>query len=194
MSTRSLPNIIITGTPGCGKTSHAALLAQQLSQLKHISISEYAKENNCIDGHDQVRDSDIVDEDKLLDALEPELEKGGVIVDWHVCEVFPERLIDLVIVLRCDNSILFSRLSKRGYKENKIQENLDVEIMDILIQEARDSYKSEVVIELRSDDVDQIEENVARISQWVEMWQKDHPEGVSNEFQPGSDDEDSDDE
>lgn len=129
-----------------------------------------------------MRDSDIVDEDKLLDALEPKLEKGGVIVDWHVCEVFPERLIDLVIVLRCDSSILFERLTKRGYKDNKIQENLDVEIMDVLIQEAKDSYKSEIVIELRSDDVDQIDDNVSRISQWVEMWKRDHPEGVSNEL------------
>lgn len=183
MTRRSAPNIILTGTPGCGKTSHASLLIQQVPELRNFNISDFAKEKGCIDGHDEVRASDIVDEDKLLDALEPELELGGAIVDWHVCEIFPERLIDLVIVLRCDNSILFERLTKRGYSENKVQENLDVEIMDMLIQEANDSYKQELVIELRSDDIDQIEENVGRIIQWIDLWKKDHPEGVSNELE-----------
>lgn len=177
---RLLPNIIITGTPGCGKTTHGALLAQLNPKLKHISISEYAKENGFIEGRDEARDLDIVDEDKMLDALEPLLETGGVILDWHVCDVFPERLIDLVVVLRCDNLILFDRLTSRGYKESKVQENLDVEIMDVLIQEARDSYKQEIVIELRSDNVEEIDLNVERIGQWVDMWVADHPEGVSN--------------
>ncbi|ODV87504.1 hypothetical protein CANARDRAFT_26905 [[Candida] arabinofermentans NRRL YB-2248] len=180
MSRRSLPNIIITGTPGCGKTSHAEQLASQ-SGLNHISISDFAKENKCIEGYDEERDSSIVDEDKLLDALEPLIEKGGQIIDWHCCEIFPERWIDLVIVLRCNNTILYDRLQKRGYKESKISENVEVEIMQVLLMEAKDNYAEEIVIELNSEDVDSLEENVERIGQWIDNWKNDHPDGVSND-------------
>lgn len=41
------------------------------------------------------------------------MSKGGVILDWHTCEIFPERWADLVVVLRCDHSILWERLEKR---------------------------------------------------------------------------------
>lgn len=41
------------------------------------------------------------------------MEQGGKIVDFHTCEVFPERWFDLVIVLRADNSVLYGRLEQR---------------------------------------------------------------------------------
>lgn len=42
---------------------------------------------------------------------------GGVVLDMHsMIGFFPERWFDLVLVLRTDNSILYSRLEKRGYK------------------------------------------------------------------------------
>lgn len=182
MSRRYLPNIIITGTPGCGKTSHAESLITQLgsTKLNHISISDFAKERNCIDSYDSELETSVVDEDKLLDELEPELEKGGVIVDWHCCDVFPERLIDLVVVLRTDNSILFDRLSKRGYNEKKLQENLDCEIMDVISQEAQESYIKEIVIELGSNSVEEMEGNVERVAIWVENWVKQNENGATN--------------
>ena len=40
--------------------------------------------------------------------------EGGVILDWHTCEVFPERWADLVVVLRCDHTKLWERLEKRS--------------------------------------------------------------------------------
>jgi hypothetical protein len=39
--------------------------------------------------------------------------QGGVILDWHTCEIFPERWADLVVVLRCHHSTLWERLEKR---------------------------------------------------------------------------------
>lgn len=201
MSRRFIPNIIVTGTPGCGKTSHSESLARQLNEIKpgfvHLSISDIAKERNCIESYDEVLDTSVVDEDKLLDSLEVDLEKGGVIVDWHCCDIFPERLIDLVVVLRTDNSLLVERLLKRGYKDNKIQENLDCEIMEVILQDARESYIPEIVIELSSNSVEEMEENVERIVGWTENWIKDHDNGVTNELQlqnneDGDEDEDDD--
>lgn len=53
---------------------------------------------------------------------------------------------------------------------------MDAEIMEVLLQEARDSYDEEIVVELQSDDADQIESNVERIESWVKNWKKDHNE------------------
>lgn len=202
MSRRHTPNIIITGTPGCGKSSHSQSLVSQLNQefkkdttikFKHFNISEIAKERDCIESYDAKLDTSVVDEDKLLDSLEPDLEEGGVIVDWHCCDIFPERLIDLVIVLRTDNSNLYDRLKTRNYSDLKLQENLDCEIMEVILQEARDSYIPDIVIELRSDSAEEMDENVDRISSWVVKWMEDHPNGVSNELDKqyhGDDDSD----
>jgi adenylate kinase len=61
---RKEPNIIITGTPGVGKTSHCELLAQNTG-LKHLSVNDVAKEHDCYDGYDEELKSHIVDEDKV---------------------------------------------------------------------------------------------------------------------------------
>lgn len=42
---RTSPNIIITGTPGVGKTTHCEELAQK-SGLKHLSINDVVKQHN----------------------------------------------------------------------------------------------------------------------------------------------------
>jgi len=63
-TTRTQPNIIITGTPGVGKTTHCELLAQATG-LKHMSINQIAKERDCHDGWDEELKTWIVDEDKV---------------------------------------------------------------------------------------------------------------------------------
>jgi len=128
---RASPNIVITGTPGVGmtirskytapvvnhlhrtgKSSHCELLAESTG-LRHLSVNQIVKDKSCHEGYDDELKTWIVDEDKLLDEIEPQLEEGGNIIDWHVCEVFPERLIDLVVVLRVDSQLLYDRLKAR---------------------------------------------------------------------------------
>jgi adenylate kinase len=69
-----------------------------------------------------------------------------------------------------------NRSCDRNYPEAKLQENLDSEIMEVLLQEARESYDEEIVIELRSDTTEEMEGNVERIEKWVEQWRKDNTE------------------
>jgi adenylate kinase len=113
---------------------------------------------------------------QLLDHLEslPLHSTGGYILDWHACDLFPERWIDLVIVLRCDSTILYDRLTARGYKGKKLEENMDSEIMQVLLDEAREAYKEEIVVELKSESNEDVEGNLERVEQWVEQWKKDH--------------------
>lgn len=76
-------------------------------------------------------------------------------------------------MLRCDSTVLYDRLTARGYKDKKLEENMDSEIMQVLLDEAREAYKEEIVVELRSDSADDVEGNLERIEQWVENWRKD---------------------
>lgn len=172
---RSGPNIIITGTPGVGKTSHSELLAQNVSSLTHLSINNLVKERTCHEGWDESAQSWIVDEDLLLDSLEQDKigEQGGYIIDWHACDLFPKAWIDLVVVLRTPTETLYDRLKGRDYKEAKLQENLDAEIMQIILDEARESYDEEIVVELKSQALEDLEANVERLERWVEAWRKD---------------------
>ena len=97
-----------------------------------------------------------------------------MLIDWHACDLFPPRQIDLVCVVRCDNKILYDRLKARSYSEKKLQENLDCEIMEVLLQEAREAYDSEQIVELKSEKTGDVDANAERIEQWVQQWKKDH--------------------
>ncbi|KAB5575898.1 P-loop containing nucleoside triphosphate hydrolase protein [Coniochaeta sp. 2T2.1] len=174
---RSLPNIIITGTPGVGKTTHCESLAEKTG-LKHISVNQVVKDKECHEGWDEEYQSWIVDEDKLLDALEEEgVKDGGCIIDWHACDLFPRSWIDLVVVLRVESSVLYDRLVERKYPELKLQENIDAEIMEVLLQEAKDSYDEDIVVVLASNTAEEMDENVERIEAWLGQWKKDNAGG-----------------
>ncbi|KAI1131946.1 AAA domain-containing protein [Nemania abortiva] len=171
---RANPNIVVTGTPGVGKTTHCETLAERTG-LRHVSVNQIVKDKECHEGWDEEYHSWIVDEDKLLDALEDEVAAGGCIIDWHACDLFPERWVDLVVVLRVETNTLFDRLKARKYPEKKLQENLDSEIMDVLLQEAHESYHENIVVELTSNSTDEMDSNVDRIEAWIKQWKKDNP-------------------
>lgn len=58
----------------------------------------------------------------------------------------------------------------------KLQENIDSEIMEVLLQEARDSYDEEIVVELKSDSTEELELNVERVQTWLKQWKEDNQE------------------
>ncbi len=61
---RQHPTILITGTPGTGKSTHAALLAQQV-HLNHVNVGDLVKEKGLHEGFDEEWQSYTVDEDKV---------------------------------------------------------------------------------------------------------------------------------
>ena len=50
--------------------------------------------------------------------------------------------------------------------------------MQVILEEAREGYDENIVIELRSDTAEEIDSNVDRIAQWVIDWHANHPEGI----------------
>ncbi|EGG20952.1 hypothetical protein DFA_00821 [Cavenderia fasciculata] len=169
MSTRRNPNILITGTPGTGKTTLAESIAQTFG-YKHIDVSSLVKEKDLHDGFDEEFQCWVLDEDKVCDEMEDQMTNGGVVVDHHSCEWFPERWFDLVIVLRTDTKELTDRMIKRKYNQLKIDNNIDCEIMQLILQEAFSSYKEEIIMELQSSTIEDNENNQQIISDWTKQF------------------------
>nr|CAB3220767.1 adenylate kinase isoenzyme 6-like [Phallusia mammillata] len=163
------PNILITGTPGTGKSTLSQELASN-TQLRMVNVGEVAKENQLFLGFDEKLQCPILDEDRLIDELEEQMAEGGNIVDYHSCDFFPERWFDIVFVLRTDNSILYERLQRRSYNEEKIKNNIECEIFQTILDEARESYKSDIVHELQSNTPENMENNVDEIVAWCKQW------------------------
>uniref|UniRef100_A0A8C2PDI6 Adenylate kinase isoenzyme 6 n=1 Tax=Capra hircus TaxID=9925 RepID=A0A8C2PDI6_CAPHI len=155
-----------TGTPGVGKTTLG---------LKYVNVGDLAREGKgyfgqLYDGYDEEYDCPILDEDRL----ENQMSEGGVIVDYHGCDFFPERWFHIVFVLKTDNSILYKRLENRGYNEKKLKDNVQCEIFQVLHEEALASYKEEIVHQLPSNKPEDLEDNITQILKWIEQWVKDH--------------------
>jgi len=172
-SSRLLPNILVTGTPGTGKSSTCRRIAE-LTGMVHVEVSSLVKELELYDSWHEEHDVPEFDEDKVCDELETRLAKGGHIVDFHSCDFMPERWFQLVLVLRTDNEILYPRLEARGYPEKKITENVDAEIARICLDEASGAWPKEIVIELASDNAQQLEENAQRTKSWLQNYCKQH--------------------
>ncbi|KAI8868056.1 P-loop containing nucleoside triphosphate hydrolase protein [Ramicandelaber brevisporus] len=175
---RRQPNILITGTPGCGKSTLSELVSAA-TDLQNINVGQVVKDKQLHDGYIDEFDTYDLNEDKLIDELEVVLEQNqanglGSIVDFHSCDLFPERWFDLVIVLVANNTVIFDRLTARGYSEKKVQENVECEIMQVVLDEARESYAPEIVVELKSEDTEDLESNVERIQQWIEQFRTQH--------------------
>jgi len=142
-------------------------------------VGKIVDENKCYDGRDDALDTYVLDEDRLIDEiLEPLFSDdnggGGIVADFHVCEIFPERWFDLVLVLRARTDVLYDRLTARKYSNKKRSENMECEIMQVVLEEAKDAYDPNIVHEVQSNTLDDMESNVARVAAWTKQWIADN--------------------
>lgn len=169
--------IIFLGTPGTGKSTLGSEIAgYTLLELQYINVGDLANTKELYDGYDSEYGCPVLDEERVLDEMEDIMSAGGNIVDYHGCDFFPERWFDIVFVLRTDNTILYDRLKLKGYSGKKLSDNVECEIFQSILEEARSAYKHEIVHELKSNTPDDLETNVEQISQWIKMWMSQHTE------------------
>jgi len=142
-------NIIITGTPGTGKTTIAQIIATELKYTvineKQLSLElnagEFNSENNEYE----------IDITKLEKGINKFLKKkSNIIIEGHViCEAKLEP-IDMVIVLRLNPEILELRLEKREYSPEKIQDNVFCEGIDYCYKKAIKNYEEAKIIQIET--------------------------------------------
>lgn len=61
-------------------------------------------------------------------------------------------------------------LFRRGYNDNKIQENVSAEIFRVILDEALESYEENIVLELQNDDEESLQSNLETIMSWWTSW------------------------
>lgn len=57
----------------------------------------------------------------------------------------------------------------------KLSNNIECEIFQVLLEEAKASYPEDIVIALQSDNVEDISRNVGMLTDWVRSWQPPSP-------------------
>jgi adenylate kinase len=98
--------------PGSGKTYSGSGLRGQKGTGSRIRIRNtgfFPQENDCLGEWDEAYECHELEEERLLDLLEVRQVGGGLILEHHVTDIFPERWFDLVLVLRTDNTRLYDR-------------------------------------------------------------------------------------
>jgi adenylate kinase len=142
--------VALTGTPGTGKTTAAALLP-----YKVIDINALVKGglNLGIDRERGCLDADMDGLEKRLKELDTE---EVTVLEGH----FSHRFADWAIVLRLAPSRLEKRFEARGYSPKKTRENLEAEALDIILVEATEICS-------RVDEIDTTDKNPQEVADLV---------------------------
>lgn len=144
--------IIISGSVGTGKTTLAKKLAKKLD-CRYLDVNQLIKENKLSESYDKKRKCKVIDIKKLNPILTKEINKTktekkhkGIIIDSHMSHFLPKKYVNMAIITKCNLKTLAKRLKKRHYNKKKITENLECEIFDVCLNEAKEQgYKIKII-------------------------------------------------
>lgn len=142
--------IVVTGTPGVGKTLFSNLLASKLNAL-HINIGELVKQEKLWNSIDQTRGTLIADTQKLSKRIQDIIKHSqqDIILDGHYAtDLIPAKNIHRVFVLRREPKELRQSMLKKGFIGKKLKENLAAEILDVCLHNAVKNCGMEKVCEI----------------------------------------------
>jgi len=126
--------LIVSGTPGTGKTTVSKNLLNYF-KAKVISLSELAISEKLIKNYDTERETSVINEKKIVHHVIKLIERYNkldlkfLVIESHFSDIVPGQIIDYIIILRYDPDELCIRLKERGYKKEKIRENVQSEIL-----------------------------------------------------------------
>ena len=148
--------VLITGTPGTGKTT-ASKITAKIINCPLVVVNDLVNNKNLYDGYDPEKGYKVVDLEALSIIIETKLKDLNaehLLIEGHLSHTFKnEDLVDTVIVLRTRPEILRKRLNKRGWSDSKVHENLEAEALDICTFEAVETH-GDKVNELDTSDID----------------------------------------
>ncbi|MEA3429652.1 MAG: AAA family ATPase [Nanoarchaeota archaeon] len=141
--------IIVTGSVGSGKTTLSEKLAKSLD-FSYIDVNKVISNNQLCEEFDKKRDCVVVDEKKLGKILVDLIKSSNksLVIDSHMSYFVPKKYVDLCIVTVCENlKELEKRLKRRKYSKDKIKENLEAEIFQVCLNEAKEAGHDLLVVE-----------------------------------------------
>ena len=145
--------IIISGTPGTGKSTIALKLLKYLKKqpkLKQLTITR-------LDIHDHYKNISTkynrslrcydIDLKKFETLINQQKKENNILIVYtHIAHLLPKKLVDLAIITTCPNlKKLETRLKTRKYQKSKIRDNLDSEIFQTCLYEASEKWNSFVL-------------------------------------------------
>ena len=171
--------ILISGTPGTGKTTLSIGLGKNLG-LNVINIGDFAINNELIDSFDNERDSLIPNEKNLISRIKKLIKKSNsIILEGHYVDIIPLQYVKLIIILRAHPLILEKRLKEKGYKQLKVNENVAAEILGSCTASAMNQYNKEIIFELDTSDLN-INESISFLQEIIKSQPKKYLAGTIN--------------
>lgn len=139
--------LVITGTPGCGKTTLAKKLGEKLG-FRVINEKDFALKNHIGAFNDENElEIPIKKFEKKANAFLAKSKK--VIFEGHVlCEM--KLKADKVLLLKINPEELEGRLEQRGYAPQKIMDNVFCEGIDYCKKHVLRNYPKSKVVEVLS--------------------------------------------
>ncbi|MFW9908149.1 MAG: adenylate kinase family protein [Candidatus Thorarchaeota archaeon] len=146
--------ILVGGTPGTGKTQIAKALGAMLNS-DVVGLGEIAERKKCIREYDADRETSVIDEDCLVDAIIELLEErdDNLIIEGHYIDLVPSGFVERVFILRTHPVALKARLAERKYSSEKITENIESEVFGVCQMDAIDAFGEENVFEVDTTDL-----------------------------------------
>lgn len=136
--------ILITGTPGVGKTTLSKKISSYLN-IEHIDVSSYIKSNKLFESYDEKLDTLVFDDKLVRKHLKKYIKSlESFIIDTHTPSVASGINFDYIFHIVCDISEIGRRLDARGYSEQKINGNIECEIFNMIGEELNDVFISKI--------------------------------------------------
>jgi adenylate kinase len=148
--------IAVTGTPGVGKTTVSKLLAERLG-YEYVNLRDYALGK----GIGEMKGEELeLDVDELRETFERDFKGKDVIADSHLSHFLKA---DLVIVLRANPKLVAERLKERAYSREKLGENVEAELVDVILVEALEENENVIEVDTTGKTPDEVVDEVLEL-------------------------------
>jgi len=148
--------VVITGTPGTGKTSAAEEMEK--NGWRTVDLTDFIRT------HD-IGTADNGETEVRIEKLEEKLEESfcdtedDLVIEGHLSQYYEA---DYCVVLRCDPDTLKERISKRKYEKRKIEENVEAETLDIILQQSIKKQQKIIEIDTTDKEAGKVAEEIER--------------------------------